>query len=102
MIIDAKTIILTLIFVTIAFYCGLRFVRAFALSIAQENHDANVAMDQAEEEQRLKREKQADAAAATAYAKVEPLLTKEDAKQAEEQDGKTQPSTSNTTEVDTI
>lgn len=32
-------------------------------------------MDQEEEEQRVKREKMADAAAATAYAKVEPLLT---------------------------
>jgi len=86
MILDAKTIILTLIIVLIALYCGLKFVRAFALSIAQENHDANVAMDQAEEEQRLKREKQADAAAANAYAKVEPLLTvtKEEKQAAEE------------------
>lgn len=75
MIIDAKTIVLTLILVSIAFYFGLKFVRAFALSIAQENHETIVAMDQEEQEQRLKREKLADAAAATAYAKVEPLLT---------------------------
>lgn len=75
MIIDAKTIILTLILVSIAFYFGLKFIRAFALSIAQQQHDANVAMDQEEQEQRVKREKQADAAAASAYAKVEPLLT---------------------------
>ena len=85
MIIDAKSIIVTLIIVSIAFYLGLRFVRAFALSIAQENHDANIAMDQAEEEQRAKREKQADTAAANAYAKLEPLLavTKEENQAAE-------------------
>lgn len=75
MIIDGKTIILTLIVVSIAFYLGIRLVRAFALSIAQENHATIAAMDQEEQEQRAKREKQADAAAATAYAKVEPLLT---------------------------
>ena len=86
MIIDAKTIGLTLVIVTIAFYGGLKFVRAFALTIAQENHDANLAIDQAEQEQRAKREKQADAAAASAYAKVEPLLTvtKEEKQTSEE------------------
>jgi hypothetical protein len=75
MIIDAKTVILTLIVVLIAFYGGLRLVRAFALSIAQDNHDANRAMDQAEQELRAKREKMADVAAASAFAKVEPMLT---------------------------
>lgn len=90
MIIDAKTIILTLIVVTIAFYGGLKFIRAFALTIAQENHDANVAMDQEEQDHRIKREKQADVAAATAYAKVKPLLTvtKQEKKAAEEASAK--------------
>ena len=74
MIIDAKTIVLTLIVVTVSFYCGLQLVRSFALQIAQENHDANVALDEAESAKRLKREQQADSAAASAYAKVEPLL----------------------------
>jgi hypothetical protein len=75
MIIDAKTVIITLIVVSIAFYGGLRLVRAFALSIAQENHDANRAMDQAEQKQRAKREQMADTAAASGFAKVEPKLT---------------------------
>jgi hypothetical protein len=75
MIIDAKTVIITLIVVSIAFYGGLRLVRAFALSIAQENHDATRAMDQAEQKQRAKREKMADTAAASGFAKVEPMLT---------------------------
>jgi hypothetical protein len=75
MIIDAKSIILTLIIVSIAFVWGLKFIRKFALQIAKENHAAIAAMDQQEEEARLKAEKQADAAAATAFAKVEPMLT---------------------------
>ena len=75
MIIDAKTIILTLLLVAIATYLGLKFVRAFALQIARENHDAILAMDNAEEAQRLKREKAAEAAEASAYAKVQPILT---------------------------
>jgi hypothetical protein len=74
MIIDARAIILTLLVVAVAFFAGLRMVRSFALSIAQENHDANAAMDQAEEEKRQKQERHADAAAASAFAKVEPLL----------------------------
>jgi hypothetical protein len=75
MIIDAKTVIITLVFILVAFFIGLRMVRAFALSIAQENHDANIALDQAEEEKRLKLERNADVAAASAFAKVEPLLS---------------------------
>mmetsp|Transcript_22353 Transcript_22353/g.33024 ORF Transcript_22353/g.33024 Transcript_22353/m.33024 type:complete len:97 (+) Transcript_22353:182-472(+) len=75
MIIDAKAIIVTLLIVAVALYGGLQFVRSFALSIAQENHDANVAIDQAEEEKRQKQERNADVAAASAFAKVEPLLT---------------------------
>ena len=74
MIIDAKTVIITLIIIVVAFFAGLRMVRAFALSIAQENYDANKALDQAEEEKRLKLERNADTAAASAFAKVEPLL----------------------------
>ena len=75
MIIDAKSIILTLLIVSVAFVWGLKFIRKFALQIARENHAAIAAMDQQEEEQRLRAEKQADAAAATAFAKVEPMLT---------------------------
>ena len=74
MIIDAKTVIFTLIVVGIAAYAGLGFIRSFALSIAQENHDANLAMDMTEEARRARRERDADAAASAAFAKVEPLL----------------------------
>ena len=74
MIIDAKTIVLTLFLVAIVTYLGLKFVRKFALQIARENHDAILAMDHAEETQRLKRER-AEAAEASAYAKVQPILT---------------------------
>lgn len=75
MIINAPTIIITLIVVVVGCYGGLKFIRKFALQIAKENHDAILAMDQADEEKRLKRERDADVAAATAYANVEPLLT---------------------------
>ena len=81
MIIDAKSIIVTLIVVFGAGIYGLKFVRKFALQIAQENHDAVAAMDQEEEQQRLKKERAADAAAAAAFAKVEPIL-KVDTKKA--------------------
>jgi len=83
MIINATTVVLTLIVVTVAFAAGLRLVRAFALQIAQENHDVLSAMDQAEEEQRQKRERAADAAAATAFAKVKPILTSSEGSAAE-------------------
>mmetsp|Transcript_12643 Transcript_12643/g.19227 ORF Transcript_12643/g.19227 Transcript_12643/m.19227 type:complete len:113 (-) Transcript_12643:968-1306(-) len=75
MIIDAKTVAITLIVVAVGFSFGLQFIRSFALSIAQQNHDANIAMDTADEQSRLKRERDADTAAATAFKKVEPLLT---------------------------
>lgn len=74
MIIDAKTVAITTVIVVIALYWGLGFVRKFALQIAQDNHDAVVAMDQAEEQQRIRRERDADAAAEAAFAKVEPML----------------------------
>ena len=74
MIIDGKSIVVTLIIVAAALVYGLKFVRKFALEIAQENHDAVTAMDQKEEQQRLKKEKAADAAAAAAYAQVEAIL----------------------------
>lgn len=74
MIIDAKTIILTLAVVGIAGYFGLQLIRSFALSIAQENHDANLAVDMSVEAKRARREQEADAAAMAAFAKVEPLL----------------------------
>lgn len=74
MIIDAKTIIITLAIVGVAGYFGLQLIRSFALTIAQENHDANLATDMSIEAKRAKRERDADAAAMAAFAKVEPLL----------------------------
>jgi uncharacterized ion transporter superfamily protein YfcC len=74
MIIDHKTVAVTLIVIVVALYWGLGFIRKFALQIAQENHDAVVKMDQQEEQQRLKKERNADSAAAAAFAKVEPML----------------------------
>ncbi|KAL3801800.1 hypothetical protein HJC23_001196 [Cyclotella cryptica] len=74
MIIDAKTIIITIAIVGVAGYFGLQLIRSFALSIAQENHDANLATDMTIEAKRAKREREADAAAMAAFAKVEPLL----------------------------
>lgn len=74
MIIDTKTVVITLVIVAIALYAGLQVVRRFALTIAQENLDANMAIDAADEAKRQKRERDADAAAASAFAKVEPLL----------------------------
>lgn len=75
MIIDAKTVILTLFIITIA-CCGmLRFVRSFALSIAEENHSALARLDAEDEQVRLKRERAADAAVEGALAKVKPILT---------------------------
>lgn len=74
MIIDEKTIIITLAIVGVAGYFGLQLIRSFALSIAQENHDANLAADMSVEAKRARREQEADAAAMAAFAKVEPLL----------------------------
>eukprot|EP00536_Pseudo-nitzschia_multiseries_P002746 jgi/Psemu1/301551/fgenesh1_kg.38_\ len=74
MIIDAKTIIFTLVIVAFAFIYALKLIRRFALEIAQENHDAVTAMDQEEEKRRLKQEKAANAAADAAFSKVEPIL----------------------------
>ena len=70
MIIDAKSIILTLIVVAVAFIWGIKFIRKFALQIAQENHAAVAAMDQEDEQDRRKKERAADAAASAAFAKV--------------------------------
>lgn len=74
MIIDGKSIVVTLIIVSAAFFYGLKFIRKFALQIAQENHECVTAMDQKEEEQRLKKERAADRAADAAFAQVEPTL----------------------------
>mmetsp|Transcript_9006 Transcript_9006/g.13569 ORF Transcript_9006/g.13569 Transcript_9006/m.13569 type:complete len:112 (+) Transcript_9006:69-404(+) len=74
MIIDAKTFTLTLVIVAVAGYFGLQFIRQLTLSIAQENHDANLQMDMTEEAKRSKRQRDADAAASAAFEKVEPLL----------------------------
>ena len=74
MIIDAKTVIVTFIIIGVGIYFGLAAIRSFALSIAQENHDANLAIDMTEEARRARREREADDAATVAFAKVEPLL----------------------------
>ena len=57
MIIDVKTIVITLLVIALAAFLGLRAIRSFALSIAQENHDANLAMDAKEELARVKRQR---------------------------------------------
>ena len=75
MIIDAKSVIVTLLIVAVAFVYGLKLIRKFALQIAQENHDAVSAMDQEEEQHRKKKERATDAAADAAFAHVESILT---------------------------
>ena len=75
MIIDTKTIIITFILIFIAGNIGLRLIRSFALTIAQENHAANVALDSADEMQRLKRMREADEMVANAFSNVEPLVS---------------------------
>ena len=75
MIINTATVILTLVIIALFAVFGLKIMRSFALQIAKENHDALTALDQQEEQLRLKRERAADAAAATAFAKVQPILT---------------------------
>ena len=75
MIIDAKSVIFTLCLVCLGCYGGLKFVRRFALQIAQENHDAIKAMDAEEDEQRLKKERVANAEVEKSFAKVKPILT---------------------------
>ena len=74
MIINATTVTIGIIIIAVAFYAGLNVIRHFALTIAQENHDANLEEDQREEMKRMKRERDADAAATAAFAKVEPML----------------------------
>lgn len=80
MIIDAKTIIITIIFIFMGGYIGLRLIRSFALTIAQENHAANVALDTADEVQRSKRLREADEMVASAFSNVEPLVTEKQKK----------------------
>jgi hypothetical protein len=70
---------------TSAFYIGLRTIRQVALQIAQENHDAIAAMDSAAEALQKKREANADAAAASAYAKVQPILATSSSSSIEQQ-----------------
>ena len=75
MIIDAKTILLSLIVMAAILYGGLQLIRQFALQIAQENHDAVLAMDQKADQERRRKERAADDAAKAAFAKVQPILT---------------------------
>jgi hypothetical protein len=76
MLINAKTVILTLILVAVVGYVALQMVRQFALSIALENHDANEALDSKEQKERKKKMAFADEAASAAFRKVEPLIKK--------------------------
>jgi hypothetical protein len=75
MIINASTVLLTLVLMTVFLYGGLYFIRQFALQIAQENNQAVAAMDTQAEGERRRKERAADAAAASAFAKVQPILT---------------------------
>ena len=75
MIIDAKTILLCLVGMAVFLYGGLQLIRQFALQIAQENHDAVLAMDQKADQERRRKERAADQAAQAAFAKVSPILT---------------------------
>ena len=76
MIINAKTVILSLIVISIVGYFALQMIRQFALSIALENHQANEAMDSKEEAERKKKIALADIRASDAFKKVEPLIKK--------------------------
>mmetsp|Transcript_77 Transcript_77/g.89 ORF Transcript_77/g.89 Transcript_77/m.89 type:complete len:85 (+) Transcript_77:156-410(+) len=62
----------------VGLYVGLKLARAFALSIAQENHDAITAADKAAEELRIRRVKEADAAVSAARSKVLELEMEEE------------------------
>mmetsp|Transcript_47559 Transcript_47559/g.70411 ORF Transcript_47559/g.70411 Transcript_47559/m.70411 type:complete len:92 (-) Transcript_47559:317-592(-) len=84
MIINTKTTIVAMAIILAAGHFGLRFVRAFALSIAEENHGTNLEMDNQTERLRLKREQEADAALASAVAKVAPLLPNKASQNAQE------------------
>lgn len=66
MVINALSVTLTLVIVLAAGYVGLYFVRKFALSIAQENHDAIRAME-AEDEAVMLKKNQAEQAAESAF-----------------------------------
>ena len=85
MIIDASTIVLTLLMVSVGLYGGLQLIRKFALEIAQENHDAMAILDQRAEEERVRKERAADAAASSAFAKVQPIVTQLAQKQPQHQ-----------------
>jgi len=74
MILTTTTITIGIVIIAVAFYAGLHVIRHFALTIAQENHDANMEEDQREVMKRMKKERDADAAASAAFAKVEPML----------------------------
>jgi len=76
MIINASTIIVTVIVVSAIGFGGLQLIRQFALQIAVENFEANQAMDEKEEKSRKKKIALADAAASSAFQKVEPLIQK--------------------------
>ena len=75
MIINGTTIVLSLLAIAVFVYVGLHFIRQFALQIAQENHDAVLAMDAQADAARRRKERAADQAAAAAFAKVQPILT---------------------------
>ena len=63
-----------MVIIGVAGFFGLNLIRQFALSIALENHEANIAQDTQEQKKRLKMMEVADAAANAAFQKVQPLL----------------------------
>mmetsp|Transcript_26419 Transcript_26419/g.32591 ORF Transcript_26419/g.32591 Transcript_26419/m.32591 type:complete len:112 (+) Transcript_26419:96-431(+) len=69
------TIFVTLLIISIVAYIGLTLIRQFAFSIALENHEANMALDDQQENDRKKKIALADQAASDAFRKVEPLIT---------------------------
>jgi hypothetical protein len=75
MIINTQTVAVTLFVIGVAFYIGIGIIRRFALTIAQENLNANLALDAEENASQIRRGRDADAAASAAFAKVEPMLT---------------------------
>ena len=76
MILNGKTVCFILICIFFAGYIGLQLIRNFAYNIAVENIEANSAMDSEQDKERRRRDEAetVELAAASAFAKVEPLL----------------------------
>ena len=66
----------------VVFYIGLSVARQFALSIAQDNHNAVIEENASSEAERIKRQQEADAAADAAHSKVLEIDIEEDKTQS--------------------